>query len=189
MKKEINPLFKIPIRYGMAAAVLAIVLMIVMFYAGKHPMLIPVMYDYRIILFGVIIFFSIKEYKEYYNEGRLHFWEGLVNGVIAYLMVALLAGLFIIIFAYAVPEFLDTYITGTIQGLELDKEALTKTGTITITEEEYQKQIKLLQEMRPSLLAMDYIIKSMIIGFPITIILAVFLRKTEDRFNNRSTVK
>lgn len=187
--KNIKPLFRIPLKYGAAASVLAIVLIIVLFYAGRHPMLIPVFYDYRIFLFGVIIFFSMKEYRDYYNEGRLHFWEGIVNGVITYLVVALVAGLFIWIFSLIDPEFLETYIQGTIRGLELDKEELTKTGAITITEEEFQQQIEMLKSIRPSVLTLDYIIKSMVIGFPITLILSVFLRKTEDRFKSRSTAE
>lgn len=183
---DIKPLFRIPLKYGAAAAALAIVLIIVLFYAGRHPMLIPVFYDYRIFLFGVIIFFSIKEYRDYYNGGLLHFWEALVNGVITYLIVALLAGLFIWIFSLVDQQFLNEYIQGAIRGLELDKEQLTQTGAVTITEDEYQQQIEMLKNIRPSVLTLDYIIKSMFIGFPITLILAVFLRKTEDRFAGKA---
>lgn len=184
---NIKPLYRVPVKYGAAAAVLAIVLMIVMYFSGKHPMLIPVFYDYRIFLFGVIIFFSIKEYRQYYNGGRLHFWEGLVNGIITYVIVALMAGAFIWVFSLIVPDFLESYINGTIRGLELDKDQLTTGGGITITEEEFQRQVNNLKNIRPSVLTLDYIIKSMVIGFPITLILAVLLRKTEDRFKSRST--
>ncbi|MTI19441.1 DUF4199 domain-containing protein, partial [Fulvivirga sp. RKSG066] len=172
-----------------AASVLAIVLMIVLFYSGKHPMLIPIFYDYRIFLFGVIIFFSIKEYREYYNGGILHFWEGLVNGFITYLIVAMIAGAFIWLFSIVVPDFLDQYVAGTIKGLELDKQQLVSDGSITITEEEYQKQVALLRTITPSVLTLDYIIKSLLIGFPLTLILSVFLRRTEDRFKSRSTAE
>jgi len=186
---NIKPLYRVPLKYGAAAAVLAIILMVILFFSGKHPMLIPIFYDYRIFLFGIIIFFSIKEYKDHYNGGILHFWEGLVNGIITYIIAAFIAGLFIIVFSKLVPDFLDSYISGTIRGLELDKEQLTSSGGITITEEEYQAQIDMLKKASPSLLTLDYIIKSLVIGFPITLILSVFLRKTEDRFNNRSAVK
>lgn len=186
---NIKPIFRVPLKYGSAASVLAIVLMIVMYFSGKHPMLIPVFYDYRIFLFGVIIFFSVKEYREYYNGGKLHFWEGLVNGIITYIIVALIAGAFIWVFSLVVPDFLKSYVNGTISGLELDKAQLTGDGTITISEEEFQRQVAMLREIRPSVLTLDYIIKSMVIGFPITLIIAVFLRKTEDRFKSRSTAE
>ena len=186
---QIKPLYRVPLKYGVAAAILAILLMIVMYFSGKHPMLIPVYYDYRIILFGIILFFSIKEYRDIYNKGYLHFWEGLVNGIIAYLTAALIVGLFIILFSNLVPDFLNSYINSTVSGLELDKEQLTKTGSVTISEEEFQNQIDMLKSATPSLLTIDYIIKSLMIGFPITLILSVFLRKTEDRFKNRSTEK
>ena len=184
---NIKPIFRVPLKYGAAASVLAIVLMIVMYYSGKHPMLIPAFYDYRIFLFGIIIFFSVKEYREYFNGGKLHFWEGLVNGIITYIIVALIAGAFIWVFSLIEPDFLQGYINGALQGLELDKEQLTGEGPITITEEEFQRQVSNLKNIRPSVLPLDYIIKSMVIGFPITLIMAVLLRKTEDRFKSRST--
>ncbi len=184
---NIKPIFRVPLKYGAAASVLAVILMIVMYFSGRHPMLIPVFYDYRIFLFGVIIFFSVKEYREYYNGGRLHFWEGIVNGIITYIIVALIAGAFIWVFSLVVPDFLNSYINGTIKGLELEKEQLISGGPITITEEEFQQQVDNLKNIRPSVLTLDYIIKSMVIGFPITLIIAVFMRKTEDRFKSRST--
>jgi len=186
---NIKPLYRIPLKYGAAAAGLAVLLMMVMFFADKHPMLIPVYYDYRIFLFAVIIFFSIKEYRDYYNGGKLHFWEGLVNGFLVYLIVALIVGIFIWVFSLIVPDFLNDYISGTIRGLELDKEQLTTSGSVTITEEEFQKQVDMLKNINPSLLTLDYIIKSLVIGFPITLILSVFLRRTEDRFKSRSTAE
>lgn len=187
--KNIKPLFRVPIKYGLAAALLAIVLMIVLFYFHKHPMLIPVMYDYRIFLFAIIIFFSVKEYRDYFNGGRLHFWEGVVNGIITYTIVALAVGLFIWIFSAIVPSFLQDYISGTIKGLELEKDNLISQGKITITEEEFNHQIAMLKQLRPSMLTFDYIIKSMFIGFPITVIISVILRRTEDRFKSRSTAE
>lgn len=186
MLKTLPPLTKVPLKYGLIGSALAVVLILIFYFSGRHPLLIPIFYDYRIFLFGVFIFFGIKEFKEYYNDNRLHFWQGIVIGVIIYLTIGVLVGLFIMLFSSIQPEFLQQYIEGTIRGLELNKEQLINESPIKITEEEYQKQILLLKKIEAYKLAWDYFIKSCVIGFFISIIMAVIMRKTEDRFRNRS---
>ena len=182
MLNNLSPIVKIPLKYGLFASLIGIVLIVVFFFSNRHPLLIPIFYDYRIFLFGVFIFFGVKEFKQYYNDDRLHFWQGLIIGVIIYVTVGILVSLFIIIYVEVHPEFLSQYIEGTIRGLELNKDQLLHQSPIKITEEEYQAQIDLLRNIPSWKLGQDYFIKSCIIGFFLAIILAVFLRRTEDRF-------
>lgn len=106
----------------------------------------------------------------------------MIMSFIIYMVIGILVGLFIIAFAHFVPEFLDGYITGTRKGMELDKEQLVSGDNVNITEEEYNRQLALLKETSPALLAVDYIIKSCFIGFFLAIIISVILRRTEKRF-------
>lgn len=177
-----KPLYKIPLKYGLSGAVLAILVIVILFYAGRHPLLISPMLDFRIILFALFIFFGLREFRDYYNNNILNFWQGMVISFIIYVTIGIIAGLFIIIFAEVVPEFLQDYIKGAVQGLENDKSQLVAEGDIRITEEEYNRQIQLLKNMKPTLLAVDYVLKSCFIGFFIAIILSVILRRTEKRF-------
>lgn len=174
--------YRIPLKYGVIGALLGILLIVALFYAGRHPLLIPAMLDFRIILFAIFIFFGLKEFRDYHNNNILNFWQGMVISFIIYMIIGVVVGLFIILFANIVPQFLTDYITGAVQGLELDKKQLVSEGDIRITPEEFDRQIMLLKEMKPSLLAVDYIIKSCFIGFFIAIILSVILRRTEKRF-------
>ncbi len=182
---RVPPLVKVPLKYAVVAAVLAIAAVLVLFYTHRHPLLIPIIYDYRILLFGVFIFFSLKELKEVYNQGILHFWQGLLAGIIFYIGLGLIVGIFILIFGNVHEPFLLEYIEGTIRGLELNKEQLTSENVITITEEEFERQITLMRSTRPYQMALDYFIKSCVIGFFLTILLAVIMRKT-DRWSSRS---
>ena len=182
---KIPALVKVPLKYALVASVLAVAVIMVLFYTHRHPLLIPIVYDYRVLLFGVFIFFSLKELKEYHNEGILHFWQGLLAGIIFYIGLGLVVGLFILLFGNSEAAFLQEYIEGTIRGLELNKEQLTSESAITITEEEFQRQITMMRATRPYQMAIDYFIKSCVIGFFLTVLLAVFMRKT-DRWSPRA---
>ena len=140
------------------------------------------MFDFRIILFGLFIFFGLREFREYYNNNILNFWQGMVISIIIYFTIGVVVGLFIIAFSHMFPEFLSSYIQGAVHGLEMEKARLVTGGDIRITEEEFNKQIELLKNIKPELLGVDYIIKSSFIGFFIAIILSVILRRTEKRF-------
>ena len=157
-------------------------MIVALYYSGTHPLLIPIFFDYRIVLFTIFIFLGLKEFKDFFNGGFLQFWQGMIIGIGIYLIVGLLAGIFVSSFSSLNEEFHDEYITGTIKGLELDKEQLVNTGSITISEEEFQSQVNMLQESKPYVLGIDYFIKSSVLGFFLTILLSVILRKTERRF-------
>lgn len=184
---KLAPILKVPLKYGLIGSGLSVILILVFYFSNRHPLLIPIYYDYRIFLFGVFIFFGIKEFKEYYNGNRLHFWQGITIGVIIYVSIGILIGAFILLFSNVQPEFLQQYIDGTIRGLELNKELLITESPITISEEEFQQQITLLKDTPPYKLTLDFFIKSCLIGFMISIIMAVVMRRTEDRFKNKTT--
>ncbi len=118
-------LVRIPLKYAFVASILAMAVIMVLFYTHRHPLLIPIVYDYRILLFGVFIFFTLKEFKDYHNAGVLHFWQGLLMGILFYLALGLIVGIFIHIFGSVEAAFLEEYVEGTIRGLELNREELT----------------------------------------------------------------
>ncbi|HZB13783.1 MAG TPA: hypothetical protein VE467_12175, partial [Chryseolinea sp.] len=59
-------LWKVSTRYGAAAGILAFILLLVMYYVGRHPLLTSPFLDFRILLFGIFIFFTLKELRDYY---------------------------------------------------------------------------------------------------------------------------
>ena len=83
-----SPLVRVCARYGIIAGVLCILILISLFYMGKHPFLVNPFLDFRVPLFGVLIFFALKELRDYYQDGVLFFWQGtagsLVSGRLAY---------------------------------------------------------------------------------------------------------
>ncbi|MEM7108822.1 MAG: DUF4199 domain-containing protein [Bacteroidota bacterium] len=175
----IKPLFKVAFKYAITASVLGIGLFLLLFYTGRHPLLIPILYDFRILLFGVFIYFSIREFKTYHNAGELHFWQGLLIGIFFYVLVGAVVGCVIGLFATLQPEFLSEYVQSNVLGLEMNKDQLTADGPVNMTEAEFNRQLELIKATGPATLGVDYFIKSCIIGFFISILLGVILRKTE----------
>ncbi|WP_185154265.1 DUF4199 domain-containing protein [Fulvivirga sp. M361] len=172
-------LVKIPLKYALVASVLAIAVILLLFYTNRHPLLIPVFYDYRILLFGVFIFFSMKEFKEQHAFGVLHFWQGFLIGIFFYLVLGIVVGIFIFGFGHMEVSFLHDYVEGAIRGLELNRDQLTSQSAITITPEQFDHQITLMKSTKPYQMALDYFIKSCLIGFFLSILLAIILRRTD----------
>ena len=178
---HIKPLLSVAFKYALVGSVLGIALILILYYTGKHPLLIPVAYDYRILLFGVFIYFSIREIKVYHLQGQLHFWQGLLTGVFFYLALGMVVGVFISIFGSLETSFLEEYVRSNVNGLEMNKELLTAEGAVTMSEAEFERQLELTKATSSVTLGFDYFIKSCIIGFFISILLSVILRKTELR--------
>jgi len=177
---RLSPMFKVPIKYGLVATVINAILMIILLKSGRHPLLIPPYFDARIIIFLIFIYFSIREFKEFHNNGILHMWQGLIIGMVTYLIVGFFGSFFIIIYTKFDPSFLTGYIESAIRGAEIFKEELMAGERgVSMTEEEYQNHITQLKQTSANLLAFDYFIKSCLLGFFIPLIYSVLFRRTE----------
>ena len=71
----VKKLLRISARYGVVGGVLAFVLLLIMYYLGRHPLVTSPFFDFRILLFGIFIFFTLKEFRDYEQGGVLYFSE------------------------------------------------------------------------------------------------------------------
>ncbi len=166
-------LVRIAGRYGFYGSLVTMVALVSLFYLNRHPYLIPFIFDLRIYLFALFIFFSIKEFR-ISNQNVLHFWQGISIGLITYVLIAFLASIFIGIFAkWIEPTFVSEYVRLTIDNLSQNREAM----IATLGEDRFNAVIKNLPSTTAGDLAFDYFLKSMPIGFILTLIISVFLRK------------
>jgi hypothetical protein len=168
-----SPLFKIPFRYGLIGGAIASIVIAVLYFFGSHPFLIPVVFDFRIILFGVFIFFSLKELRDYYLQGLLFFWQGMIGSFVFITISAIIGSFFTWGFARWNSNFLPSYIAKLqTQIVSYKKEIITSVGA-----EAYNQQLAKLPLTSPLDLAGDYFLKSMIIGLFLAIIITSILRK------------
>jgi hypothetical protein len=168
-----SPLFKVPFRYGLVGGTITSIVVAVLYYFGQHPFLLPVVFDFRIILFAVFIFFSLKELRDYYLQGLLFFWQGMTGSFVFISTSAFIGSVFTWGFAKWNSNFLSSYIEKLqTQIISYKEEIITSVGAET-----YNQQLTKLPLTSPLDLAGDYFLKSMIIGLFLAIVITAILRK------------
>ena len=137
------------------------------------PFLLPAVFDFRTILFGVFIFFSLKELRDYYLQGSLFFWQGMMGSFVFITTSAAIGSVFTWSFAKWNDNFLPSYIEKLqAQIVSYKEEIITSVGAKT-----YNQQLAKLPLTSPLDLAGDYFLKSMIIGLFLAIVITTILRK------------
>lgn len=168
-----NALVKVSLRYGVLAGIIGSGLLITLYYINRHPFLIPVYLDFRIILFAVFIFFALREFRDYHQAGVLYFWQGFIMSFLFTVCYAVIASAAVIVFISLVPEFLSEYIRlETVQLKSLTPEVIESIG-----KEVYERNLELLPSTSGVTLGVTYLVQSFLISFFISVILSVTLRR------------
>ena len=173
-----SPLIQTPLKYGLIAAALTIALLTLLFYTNKVPLVIPFFMDARMLILPIFIFFAQREFRDYQNQGTLHFWQGLVIGFIVAGLIALCVAAFIhILLAYISPEFLQQDINARIEMVKNMIKSLENGPDLLPDKASLEDQVEQLNQTSSANLASDYFIKTMALGLFFNIIISVFLRQ------------
>jgi len=168
-----QPILKVSFRYGLLAGIIGSALLIGLYYLGRHPFLIPVYIDFRIILFGVFIFFTLREIRDYYQGGILYFWQGVIASFLFTVFYAIISTVALVVFIHSVPEFLADYVNLSIQQLRsLPPEVIESVG-----KDVYETNLKLLPGTTAADLGLLYLIQCFLFSLFLSIILSVILRR------------
>lgn len=167
-----NPLLKVSLRYGVLAGVVGSCLLIGLYYLGRHPFLIPVYLDFRIILFAIFVLFTLREIRDYFQGGVLYFWQGIIASFVFTACFAIISSVVVIAFVHLVPDFLSDYVALQIQQLK----SLPEQTIESIGKDVYERNIKLLPATNAFDLGLTYFVQCFGIGFFISVILSVTLR-------------
>ena len=167
------PWVEISVRGGVIAGVLGMVLFLTLYYLGRHPLLIPVFLDFRIVLFGVLIFFTLKEFRDYFQQGILFFWQGMMMSLLFTIVFAIIG--FLVIWGFGVWKtgFVSSYISLTFDQVKTIPPEIVK----RIGKEAYDSNLKALPLTRANDLALLYFWQSFVISFFVSIIISVILRR------------
>lgn len=172
MKK--SPLIGIAIRNGSIGGILAGGLLIILYFIGSHPLLILPYADFRILLFGIFIFFTLKEFRNNHQDGVLYFGQGMVGSLIFVTVAGTIGAMVVLIFSKLYPQFVSDFIK---QGLE-SANAFSENAALSAEE---KNRIRVMMESLPATngkaLAGRHFVQSLMIGFFVSIILSVILRK------------
>jgi hypothetical protein len=168
-----SPLLKISVRYGLVAGVLTFILLVALYYIGRHPLMIAPYLDFRILLYGIFIFFSLKEIRDYYQNGELYFWQGMIGGGIVVLLADSISSVGLTAFGSFEKDFITSYVKLMSQYLNtFSKEDIERIG-----KEVFERNLNQLPTTNISVLAMTYFVQGLAIGFFVSIILSVIVRR------------
>ena len=166
-------LVKVSLKYGLVAGALGSLILAGLYYMDRHPLVIPVYLDFRIILFAVFIFFTLREIRDYHQAGVLYFWQGIFSSFLFTVFFSVVSSLFLVVFIRVVPAFLDSYIQLSMQQLESLPDAVVE----KIGKEVYNRNVALLPGTKSADLAFLFFWQSFMISLFISIILSVILRR------------
>lgn len=168
-----SPLAKVGIRYGAIAAVLTMGFVVSMYYMDRHPFLMNPFLDFRIAVFGVLLYFALKEARVYYLDGALFFWQGMIGGFVFTVVCASLCWFMILLFATWQPRFVSSFIElAMTQAKSFPTEDIDRIGRNV-----YEQGLQELKNTDARFMASRYLVQSFIIGFFISIIISVVLRR------------
>lgn len=163
---------KVSVRYGLLSGLLGFVLSIALFYMGHHPLLAPAFLDFRILLFAIVIFFALKEIRDFHNKGVLHFWQGMMSGLFITLIFSLVASGLLHWFAQWNPAFVEQYISLSLEQINnFSPEDIERIGKTT-----FDQSLEALKRADAYFLASRYLVQSFVLSFFVTIIISVILR-------------
>jgi hypothetical protein len=155
------------------AALLGLVFLLTLYGIGKHPFLIPVFFDIRIILLGFAFFFALRDLREGHYAGLLYFWQGMIASVLLALVFAAVTSLGIWIFATVRPEFIEEYVQlFREQAATFPPDAIEKIG-----KDNLDRNLKAIADTKAIDLATLYAWQSVFISFFVSIIITVILRR------------
>lgn len=169
----LNKLMRIALRYGLIGGVIAFVLVIVMFYLGRHPLVVSPYLDFRILLFGIFVFFALKEFRDYDQDGVLYFAQAMLGGFMVIFVVTLSASLLIWIFGIFESNFVSQYI----EQVTAYVKAFSQEDIDRLGKDVYERNLEALPSTNISKLAFTYFVQGLVIGFFINIVLSVVVRR------------
>lgn len=160
--------------YGLYTS-LAMILMSLMFFAlDMHLKTWPGYFSYVILIAGIVL--AILNYRDRLNRGFISYSHGFQTGAIISAVVAVALAAYIYIYHTVInPE-------GVQQLLDLTQEKLAERG---LSDDMIDQQIEMSAKfMKPGLMAIFSLIGQLIFGLIISLIVPLFLKKTDDSFSS-----
>jgi Protein of unknown function (DUF4199) len=168
-----NRLLRIAARYGAVAGIVAFVLLVAMYYLGRHPLMTSPFLDFRILLFGIFVFFTLKEFRDYEQDGVLYFSQAMLGGLTVVMVTSIITSSLLFLFGKWEDRFVSDYVTQVTAYLNsFSKEEINRIG-----KDVYVRNLGALPATNISNLAITYFVHGLLIGFFVNIVLSVISRR------------
>ncbi len=165
---------RVALRYGAICGLLVMVFVVSLFYMDKHPFLVNPFLDPRIAALGFMLYFGLKELRDYYQSGTLYFAQGMVTAFLTTVICAAICYMAILLLASIDENFVKSFIQqATQQTRSFSQEDIQRIGKTT-----FDQSLAELQKADKFFMAGRYFFQTFIISFFVSVIITVVLRKT-----------
>ena len=165
-------LFRTSLRYGLIGSAMIVIMFLVFYFSGENPLQELQMFDLFII--PIFVFFGVKEFRDRFNGKLLEYWQGMTSGVIIFLVLGLVTSVFIYVFTQWVEAAMVTdYVASRVEILEETRTKIVEQMGAESYIESYDK----VKNTTQSDIILDSFLKKIIIGFLITTVVAVVLKR------------
>lgn len=171
-----SPLLRVALRYGALSGLLTMGFLVSLFYLDKHPFLVNPFLDPRIAVLGLMLFFGLKELRDYYQGGGLYFGQGMVTSFLATVICAGICWAGIMGFASLEEKFVSSFVA---QATEQAK-SFTPEDIQRIGKETFEQSLAELQRADKTFMAGRYFFQTFIISFFVSIMVTIVLRRTME---------
>ena len=166
-------MIKPSLKYSVLCGIFLIGLFFISINFGSNPLVDLRHFIFDIGVFFLFIFFAGKEYKDFRNEGYLHFWQGISIGFIVLIPAVIMFSLaFFVIFETNV-ELIEGYRESTKALLLDNKEIFLE----KFSQEQMEEQLAAVDEITTTQLLFSTFWKKIGAGFLVTPVVSIILRK------------
>ena len=166
-------MIKSTLKYSILCGLFLIGLFFISINFGSNPLLDSRHFWFDLGVYFLFIFFAGKEYKDFRNEGYLHFWQGISIGFIVFLPAILLFGGVLLIMLNVDSGILESYKEGA-EGLLKSNETFYREE---LGEELLNERYSDIANMTPTQLVQMTFRNKLFSAFLITPVVAIILRK------------
>lgn len=168
-----SQLFKVPLKYGVAGGIISLLLFITLYFLDESPLSAIRLFDF--VLIPLFVFFSLKEFRDYKNEGKMAYWEGMTVGLVCYGLIALISASAILLFLEVIdPQLFVQHKQENITILTQDPQEWVE----QLGREDYEEALEDVRGITPVSLAADDFVKKILIGLFLTSVISIFLKRT-----------
>ena len=166
-------MIKSAIKYSLLCGVFLIALFFVSIMFGSNPLLDFRHFFFDLAVFFLFIYFAGKEYKDFWNDGFLHFWQGISVGFIVLIPSVLIFSLILFVIFETNPILIDGYREGAKAYLNSKEEFFLK----EFTEDQLKEQFLAIEKVTAAQLVLSTFGKKLFAGFLVTPVVSIILRK------------
>lgn len=166
-------MLRIAIKYAAICSLFLIITFHISSFFGINPLMNLAHLIFDLTMFGLFIFFGIKEFKSDQENMVLHFWQGMTIGFNIYFFSTIIFGIHLLIyFQMDITALSDYKEAAKIFLMEKKELYIDKMGV-----EMFQSQLESINSVTSNDLLLSATLKKILAGFFITPVISIILRK------------